>query len=226
MNLFKDTLANAITALRLNNNQFATRTELTRGQLSKFLAGPDLPKSETLVAICDALPPDHAERLVKAWIFGRVGPKYAAPVLTAATGEDNHPLLPLLDSLPAETAAAFVILITTARDDEDFRASMIRLASFLQPPTAEQSTHTGSPKPMVDGSPKTTQKSECADSADSPAISPKPKQPPATASIAALPPPPVVDTLLHSALLQETPNSTFSPAKRTETTYHPKKKGK
>ena len=219
MNLFKNTLAEALTSQKINATQFADLVGINRSQASKFLTGPDLPKAETLVSMCQHLPQSTALNLAKSWVYERVGPAIASQILATHENAAATPLQAALDVLPGELREAFVILITTARDDMDFSGSMVRLAEFLRPAENKESL-------SPDKATRSSSTQPCVTSAPLPATSPTTPAPQIPANIVPLPPPPVLGTLLHDTLAAETTTAPPVTATRTETTYAKKNKHK
>ena len=112
----------------------ASKADVNRSRLSEFLRekDPTLPKDENLVAICKALPADHAARVAQAWVRERLGSTLSDAILaigpTGGSGIDQ-----LFSSLPTDAANAFRLLMEISREDADLRQSVVSLAAFAAP---------------------------------------------------------------------------------------------
>lgn len=143
MHLFRAALTEALDKTGLTAIALAAKADVTRSRISEFLRekDPTLPKDETLVALCNALPAEYSARIAQAWVRERLGSTLSDAILasasTAATGSDIEKIY---SSLPTNAANAFRLLMELSREDSDLRQSIISLAAFAEPETPFQIT--------------------------------------------------------------------------------------
>lgn len=130
--LFEAALTEALDKSGLTASALAEKIKIHRSRISDFADGGSLPKDDTLVAICKALPADHAARVAQAWVRERLGSTLSDAILAigpaGGSGIDQ-----LFASLPTDVADAFRLLMVISREDSDLSQSVVSLAAFAKP---------------------------------------------------------------------------------------------
>lgn len=169
MSLFRAALTDALDKTGMTAIALASKAEVNRSRLSEFLRDkdPTLPKDENLVAICKALPADHAARVAQAWVRERLGSTLSDAILSigpsGGSGIDQ-----LFSSLPTDAANAFRLLMEISREDPDLRQSVVSLAAFAKPDDSSfQITHIIGPDTP---NPQSSLSQEISDTPTAPAV--------------------------------------------------------
>lgn len=159
--LFEAALSEALGQSGLTASALAEKIAIHRSRISDFADGGSLPKDETLVAICKALPPVNATKVAQAWVRERLGSALSDTILSSGmesgAGSDIEKLY---SSLPTAAAAAFRLLMELSREDPDLRQSIISLAAFAEPDAPFQVTQLLGPDTPTPQSPSAQEISE------------------------------------------------------------------